>query len=322
MPTIPDILSDEPIKLPPRGSWPSSIHTFDDESHILAIRSALAAQRPLLVRGEPGAGKSQLARAAAEALGRLFLSEVVSAHSESQDLQWRYDAVGRLGDAQAMVGTGSNACNQLSHKKYLSPGVLWWVFNWETALQQHTDGNDQTSKPIPPKKWKPIKGSVLLIDEIDKADAELPNGLLETLGNGAFSVPWLDYPVTTQANTPTPLVMITTNEERELPAAFLRRCLVLNLHLPEKRQAFIDTLVRRGKMHFDTQCHEGVYQEAARQIWEDREALGAGVARPGQAEYIDMLRIVKELSENHAGQLAMLEKIAVFSLKKQPNTDE
>jgi hypothetical protein len=81
------------------------VHRFDEES-AWAVRAALAAQRPLLVRGEPGSGKSQLARAAAEALGRLFVAEVVHARSESQDLQWRFDALGRLGDAQAM-GAGT-----------------------------------------------------------------------------------------------------------------------------------------------------------------------------------------------------------------------
>ena len=98
--TIPSIHLNE-IPLPQRGSWPATVHRFDETS-AWAVRAALAAQRPLLVRGEPGSGKSQLARAAAEVLGRLFVAEVVHARSESQDLQWRFDALGRLGDAQAM----------------------------------------------------------------------------------------------------------------------------------------------------------------------------------------------------------------------------
>ena len=82
---IPSILLDE-IPLPQRGSWPAMVHRFDKNS-AWAVRAALAAQRPLLVRGEPGSGKSQLARAAAEILKRLFVAEVVHARSESQDLQ-------------------------------------------------------------------------------------------------------------------------------------------------------------------------------------------------------------------------------------------
>ena len=215
---IPEIPVDKEIPLPVRGSWPESVHLFDEES-AWAIRAALAAERPLLLRGEPGTGKSQLARAAAEVMGRLFITEVVHARCESQDLQWHFDAVGRLGDAQAL------SVSQKSHKKlqrqldqrnYLCPGALWWIFDWQSAMQQYKRSGSQYHQPIPPDHWKPEQGSVLLIDEIDKADADLPNGLLETLGNGGFSVPWLSQPVTSQKDIPTPLVVITTNEEREL----------------------------------------------------------------------------------------------------------
>ncbi len=301
------------------------MHLFDERS-AWAIRAALAAQRPLLVRGEPGAGKSQLARAAAESLGRLFLSEVVHSRSESQDLQWRYDAVARLGDAQALGATQQTPEEvraQLDHRMYISPGVLWWVFNWKSALEQHKLGGSQSAKPLPPKNWQPDRGSVLLIDEIDKAEADLPNGLLETLGNGAFTVPWLDEPVTTQSGNPTPLVVITTNEERELPAAFVRRCLVLNLPMPEQREAFIAMLITRGKTHFKTKCHNAVYEEAARQLWEDRQSADTlGVSPPGQAEYIDLLRAVSGLEPRVDHQMDLLGKIKDFALKKYPAAEE
>lgn len=319
---IPEIPVDKPLPLPERGSWPESVHIFDEEA-AWAIRAALAAQRPLLVRGEPGTGKSQLARAFAELDGRLFVSEVVHTRSESQDLQWRFDAIGRLGDAQALGAACQSTEEvrlQLAHHKYLSPGVLWWVFNWKSASAQYKRGGGQYSRPTPPDDgWKPENGSVLLIDEIDKADADLPNGLLETLGNGSFSVPWLDKPVKQQAGAPTPLVVVTTNEERELPAAFVRRCMVLNLHLPEKSDAFKATLIQRGKAHFKGRCHPEVYEKAAEQLWNDRQAAAReGVTPPGQAEYIDMLRVVSTLEPDGEKQAPLLDKISRFALKKNP----
>ena len=309
-----------PIELPPRGSWPASKHVFDERS-AWAVRAALAAQRPLLVRGEPGVGKSQLARAAAQACGRLFVSEVVHARSEAQDLQWRYDAIGRLGDAQALGATRQTAEEVqvlLDHRRYLSPGSLWWVFDWASAEAQYQLGRKQAARPMVPEGWRPEHGSVLLIDEIDKAEADLPNGLLETLGNGAFSVPWLDEPVKVPEGIPPPLVVITTNEERELPAAFLRRCLVLNLQLPTADADLTELLVARGKIH-SPGCHDDVYHEAARQLLADRQAaLHHGNPPPGQAEYLDLLRVVVTLERDPARQLALLEITKDFALKKHP----
>ena len=310
-----------PIPLPPRGSWPEAVHLFDEES-AWAVRSALAAQRPLLVRGEPGSGKSQLARAAAEALGRLFVSEVVHARSESQDLQWRFDALGRLGDAQAM---GAHHCSadevrqRLDQRNYLSPGALWWVFDWDSAARQYEHSGGRGGQPQPPADWSPAKGAVLLIDEIDKAEADLPSGLLETLGNGAFPVPWLDTPVCAQTGTPTPLVVITTNEERELPAAFIRRCLVLNLSLPANEADFSARLIERGCLHFGSRCHAEVYREAARQLWQDRQAAASeGLQGPGQAEYLDLLRVVVTLAPTLEEQPELLAKVSGFALRKHP----
>ncbi len=317
---IPTIDLDE-IALPQRGSWPATVHRFDETS-AWAVRAALAAQRPLLVRGEPGSGKSQLARAAAEVLGRLFIAEVVHARSESQDLQWRFDALGRLGDAQAMAAVHhepEEVRRRLDQRNYLSPGALWWVFNWQSAIAQHARGGGQTARPLPPAGWKPECGAVLLIDEIDKAEADLPNGLLETLGNGAFTVPWLDEPVNAAEGTPTPLVVITTNEERELPAAFVRRCLVLNLQLPKNENEFTAALIARGKLHFKQRCADDVYQEAAGQLWRDRQvAEDQGLQGPGHAEYIDLLRVVVTLETDPNRQSELLGKVQDFALRKHP----
>ena len=314
-------LPHAPFTLPARGSWPETIHRFDETS-AWAVRAALAAQRPLLVRGEPGSGKSQLARAAAEALGRLFLAEVVHARSESQDLQWRFDALGRLGDAQAMSAghhSPEEVRSRLDQRNYLSPAALWWVFDWNSAERQHSRSGGRSACPQPPAGWTPTKGSVLLIDEIDKAEADLPNGLLETLGNGAFSVPWLDEAVSAAEGTPTPLVVITTNEERELPAAFLRRCLVLNLQLPKSESEFAAALIGRGMLHFKQRCADAVYREAAAQLWRDRQAAeDQGLQGPGHAEYIDLLRVVVTLEPDPDKQSALLGKVQDFALRKHP----
>ncbi|MCI5123604.1 MAG: AAA family ATPase [Candidatus Electrothrix sp. AR5] len=326
--------TNEAIPLPPQGSWPESVHRFDTRS-ANALNAALAAQRPLLVRGNPGTGKSQLARAAAQYLNRLFVTEVVHAKAESHDLQYHFDAVGRLGEAQALGAacrTGEEREKEvrecLEPKRFLAPGALWWIFNWETAWKQSAFTRFKHRKPEKPPGWEPAKGSVLLIDEIDKADADLPNGLLETLGNGGFTVPYCDDPVRVQEGMKKPLVIITTNEERELPDAFVRRCLVLHLYLPDedpknreqpegvRQQALTDYLMQRGKDHFSDLADE-VLQEAAVQLWADRnDARRQGLTPPGMAEYIDLLRAVRELGSNAKEQLSLLGDIKEFVLKK------
>ncbi len=322
----------EPLTLPPLGSWPCSIHLFDDTS-AAAIEAALAAQRPLLVRGEPGTGKSQLARAAAHHLGGVFVSEVVHARSESQDLQWHFDAVARLGEAQSLGAARYEAeeiARRLDPRRFLSPGSLWWAFDWAGAQRQYEQCLHNHARPAGSADQAAERGTVLLIDEIDKADADLPNGLLETLGNGSFSVPYLDEPVRLPAGVPPPLVVITTNEERELPAAFLRRCFVLHLYLPDddpaqrgrdsavQQQAVADWLVARGRYHFAERCPESVMAEAARQLTQERsEARLRGSAAPGQAEYLDILRALATIAPGDGEkQEALLTRIGRFAMQK------
>lgn len=308
-----------PSLLPPMASWPQAAHVFEPE-HIVALRAAEAAGRPLLVRGDPGTGKSQLAHAAAVAARRQFLPLVVDARTEATDMMWRFDAVARLADAHLASVPGSGAPTGLDVAAYLQPGALWWAFNWVGALRQAQAARVKVSVPKAPPDdfhWTPQSGTVLLVDEIDKAEADVPNGLLEALGNGRFTVGLTGEVVERQAGQPAPLVVITTNDERELPAAFLRRCLVLTLALPTGG-ALVDHLLKLGRLHFPAlaQDHEQVLKAAAAMLVEDRLlARDAGVYPPGPAEYLDLLRAMVGLGGPPDEHLALLRR---FNYHKQP----
>lgn len=331
--------------LPAHGTWKSSVHVFDQRT-VNALTAAWLSERPLLVRGDPGTGKSQLARAAAEALdGWQLVSEVVSAHTDIQDLWYRFDAVSRLGQAQLLsavaMGYESDLLQtELNPRKFISPGALWWAYDWKTAQDYYDSSDFRTYHPDP--EWADKqqakstgdgqtvvpKGVVLLIDEIDKADADLPNSLLETLDNARFRVPWVNEDIGYRADdsqSVRPLVVITTNEDRQLPAAFVRRCLVLNLELPEKKESLIDYMIQRGETHFvvaetgQPLFSETVMRTAAAQLYSDRQdAVALGFKPPGQAEYLDILRVLSRMALDEAQQLAMLEQIQDFALKKYP----
>ncbi len=312
-----DIKPDTAIKLNTPEELPELVHVFEKKA-IQAVNTALAAGRPLLLRGEPGIGKSQMARAVAKGLGWAFVPFVVDAQGESRDLLWHFDAVARLAEAQLLGALGVNeekARQRLAVANYLRPGPLWWAFDWTDAEEQA--GRIGMEPPPQRDGGDPQAGRVVLIDEIDKAETDLPNGLLEALGAGEFTPTGRAAPVL--AGSPAPLVMISTNEERALPDAFLRRCLVLHLTLPEDEEDLKNHLLQRGRAHFP-QADEGVLKETARQVAEDR-----GLARekqwqplPGQAEYLDLLRALQKLAPADAKRQGdLLTEIAGFALKKQ-----
>jgi len=298
------------------GDAPEQVHVFEAET-IDAVNAAIAAKRPLLVRGEPGTGKTQLARAAAKALGWAFVSCTIDARSEAPDLLYYLDAVTRLGEAQITAALRKDDEREvrelLAEKRFIHPGPLWWTFSWESAREQaELVGIDP---PHQPDKGKPEDGCVLLIDEIDKADADLPNGLLEAFGSGRFQPPGVEKAVT-RSSRPL-LVVITTNEERALPDAFLRRCLVLHLKFPQG-QALETFFIDRGKAHFP-KVAQPVLAKAAEQVRADREYWQQlNLAAPGLAEYLDLIRAVVEQEAAEKGQLELLERINHFMLKKHP----
>ena len=318
-----NITEGHEVPLPGHGSRPRQVHVFDQDS-IQAVDAALAAQRPLLVRGEPGIGKSQLARAVAIHLKRMYVQCVVDARTESRDLLWRYDAVARLADAQLAGALGERATaarKRLAVHRYLHPGPLWWAFDWESALSQaglvgETAPPQDEGKEGPPS---PTNGCVVLIDEIDKAESDVPNGLLEALGSGEFTP--IGGKRRIVASFPPPLVVITTNNERALPDAFLRRCLVLHLALDDDETKLKQFLVERGRRHFPN-ADDDVLKQAATQLYDDRKQAkdNRHYPLPGQAEYLDLLRAVMVLNEGDpAGQKETLRKIADYALKKHPD---
>lgn len=332
----PNLLRESPgelIPLPEMGARPGVAHIFTQED-IDAVNAAIVTRRPLLLRGEPGVGKSQLARAVAQCTNRAFVSRVVDARTEPGDLSYRYDAVRRLGVAQ-LQGRGDGANPEaLKEENFIEPGPLWWAFDWKGAEDQSeklrkSENSTECETPDPRTPWAPDgfdaqnHGVVVLIDEIDKADASVPNGLLEALGSRRFSV--TGCPKAVVQSGPAPLVVITSNEERTLPGAFLRRCWVREIRPEGDFEAWLRA---RGRAHFTTrQIHEEVLVEAARQLAADRANLEGGhLVKPGQAEFLDLLRALVELGKTErlkgqslkSAQLALLDRIKDFVFKKHP----
>ncbi|WP_428506494.1 AAA family ATPase [Roseateles sp.] len=312
---IPAYPVDADVQLNDQGTWPASIHHFDERA-VAALRAAEACGRPLLVRGSPGVGKSQTARAAAAFAERPFLSVVIDGRTEAHDLMWRFDAVRRLSDAQATRRDALLA----EEASYVEPQALWWAYDWVSAASKSGEHPPPCERP---HNWDPENNrAVLLIDEIDKADPDLPNALLEILANKGFRVPYGGQLVRC-GDQNRPLVVITTNEERELPSAFLRRCLVLTLELPEGKSALCNYLVDIGQRHerFLLTKRAGrcfVMQQAAERLWDAREgARKAAEYMPGTAEFLDLINALSALWPDDAkAQIQSIERLDEFAFRK------
>jgi MoxR-like ATPase len=289
--------------LPEADGHTQSFHCWE-QAEIDALQLAFAAQRPLLVRGEPGIGKTQLARAAATVLGARLHSITINARTEPDDLLFRFDAVRRLADAQA-------GKKELDEAAYWEPGPLWRAYNWAKA-REYGSLRDETSDPAV---------HVILIDEIDKADSDLPNSLLELLGQRRQVIPALRVELGGAGSQP-PLTVITSNEERELPAPFLRRCIVLNLEAPPA-EAYPAWLTARGKTHFSGEAGSArlatkVLKAAADQLADDRRrAREHGLHLPGAAEYLDLLHALARLApDDTRAQLRLLDRLSAYAFVK------
>jgi MoxR-like ATPase len=280
------------------------VYVYDeDEGRIeLAVNLALATGRPLLVRGRPGTGKSSLARAVADRLEWRYYEHVVSSRTQARDLLWSFDAVKRLSDAQVSRAGGADLPPDAA---YITPGVLWWAFDRAQAAVRGASG-------VPPLKDPSGRDSaraVVLIDEIDKADPDVPNDLLVPLGSLHFDVD----EVRVEAQEP-PLVLITTNDERDLPRAFLRRCVMLELRAPSDER-----LRRIARAHFPKDPDDAVLDaillsyRAVQARQREREAPEASVA-----EFLDAVAASRTLDAKpmNAELWALVEQL---TLDKAPD---
>lgn len=300
-------------------------HLYEPE-HITAVNAALAIQRPLLILGETGIGKSQLAKAVAQELKRVYLPFVCDAHTESRDLLWEFDAVERLADAQVQGVLPPEERKDLAVANYILPRPLWWALNWKSAAK--TTKGKQHIPHYDASKADPSKGCVVLIDEIDKAASDVPNGLLEALGSGRFQ-PQGMAAIERDSAAPPPLVVVCSNAERNLPDAFVRRCLVLHLDFPKEREQQIKFLVKRGEANFSEFKDSNVegldgkpcslLELAAQMLVEDRKAAQAQhlYTLAGQAEYVDLLRALQKLAgQDDKDARSLLEALRPYTLRK------
>ncbi len=317
----------ERLLLDATGSWPKSFHKLG-KKEVYAIIAAVKSGRPLLVRGEPGIGKSQLGRAAAKLLDRRFLSFVIQPDTEYQELLWSIDYTRRLADAQLVRAVeaggeisgrpkGGKPKNQLrtiddigDSRNYIGPGPFWWAIDWGDAELMPSRHNYQVSEE-PNAPDPKTNGVVLLVDEIDKADVALSNSLLEVLGNGRFLVPPIGKVVKADVKTMIPpLVVLTSNDTRQLPPALLRRCVTLNLKMPED---VVSYFVEIGQEHH-ADIKPSILKIAAEQIANDR-LLCTDLPRTGLAEYLDLLKALDTISKNESEQREWLDNIADYFCK-------
>ena len=217
----------------------------------VAVNAAITLQRPLLVKGEPGTGKTELAREIAAGLGRPLIEWHVKSTTRAQQGLYEYDAVARLRDGQL----GDERVRDISN--YIRPGKLWEAF---TAAEQ----------------------PVLLIDEIDKADIEFPNDLLLELDRMEFHVYETGEVIRAERR---PIVIITSNNEKELPDAFLRRCFFHFIRFPDR-----ETMARIVEVHFPG-VKQALLREALTVFYELREVPGLK-KRPSTSEFLDWIRLL------------------------------
>ncbi len=218
----------------------------------LAVNAAMTLQRPLLIKGEPGTGKTMLAEEVAAALNMPLLQWHIKSTTKAQHGLYEYDAVSRLRDSQLGEEKVANIAN------YIIKGVLWEAF--------------ESDRP-----------AVVLIDEIDKADIEFPNDLLRELDRMEF------YCYETQQLVQAkhrPLFIITSNNEKELPDAFLRRCFFHYITFPDK-----ETMSKIVDVHFPN-LSENLMREAL-EVFYDLRQINGFKKKPSTSELIDWIKLLK-----------------------------
>ncbi|MBR9768350.1 MAG: AAA family ATPase [Paracoccaceae bacterium] len=221
------------------------------EDLTVAVNAAVLLERPLLIKGEPGTGKTELAKQVASALGLELIEWNIKSTTKAQQGLYEYDAVSRLRDSQL----GDERVRDVGN--YIRKGKLWTAFEADQKV-------------------------VLLIDEIDKADIEFPNDLLQELDKMAFHVYETGETVAAKNR---PVVIITSNNEKELPDAFLRRCFFHYISFPDQ-----DTMRQIVKVHYPD-IKEQLLTTALTQFYEIREQQGLK-KKPSTSEVLDWLKLL------------------------------
>ena len=221
------------------------------EDLTVPVNAAVTLERPLLVKGEPGTGKTELARQVAGALGLPLVEWHVKSTTKAQQGLYEYDAVSRLRDSQL----GDSRVHEV--KNYIRKGKLWQAFEAEGKV-------------------------VLLIDEVDKADIEFPNDLLQELDRMEFHVYETGETIRARHR---PVVIITSNNEKELPDAFLRRCFFHYIRFPDA-----ETMQKIVEVHFPG-IKKRLMEEALRLFFEVREVPGIK-KKPSTSELLDWLKLL------------------------------
>jgi MoxR-like ATPase len=217
----------------------------------IAVNAAVTLQRPLLVKGEPGTGKTELARQVADSLGLPMLEWSIKSTTRAQQGLYEYDAVSRLRDSQL----GDPRVEDVGN--YIRKGKLWQAFDADQRV-------------------------VLLIDEIDKADIEFPNDLLQELDKMEFFVYETGQTIRAKQR---PIVIITSNNEKELPDAFLRRCFFHYITFPDA-----ETMRKIVDVHFPG-IKSSLLTEALTQFYQIRETPGLK-KKPSTSEVLDWLKLL------------------------------
>lgn len=218
---------------------------------MVAVNAAITLERPLLVKGEPGTGKTELAKQIASSLGLELIEWHVKSTTRAQQGLYEYDAVSRLRDSQL----GEERVHDV--KNYIKHGKLWDAFDSKKKV-------------------------VLLIDEVDKADIEFPNDLLQELDRMEFHVYETGEMITAKQR---PIVIITSNNEKELPDAFLRRCFFHYIAFPDS-----ETLHRIVDVHYPG-IKKNLVREALTLFYEIRETPGLK-KKPSTSEALDWIRLL------------------------------